>query len=196
GGGIGAPAEGRRVLVGNAALLTDAGIDVPALTPAAAKAAAAGQTPTFAAVNTEAAGLIVVADPVKPDSAGAVAQLKALGLEVWMLTGDNAATAQAVAADVAIDHVLAEVLPHQKAEQIRALQAAGHVVAMVGDGINDAPALASADVGVAVGTGADVAIAASDITLVGGDLRGVVAAIALSRRTVTTIKQGLGCAVA
>ena len=196
GRGIDATVQGRRVLVGNAALLTDAGIDVTALTPQAGPAAAAGQTPMFAAVDADAAGLIVVADPVKPDSADAVAQLKALGLEVWMLTGDNAATARAVAADVAIDHVLAEVLPHQKAEQVRALQAAGHVVAMVGDGINDAPALATADVGVAVGTGADVAIAASDITLVGGDLRGVVAAIALSRRTVTTIKQGLGWAFA
>src|SRR5262249_59238655 len=172
------------------------GIEVTALAGEAGQAAASGQPPMFAAVNTEAAGLIVVADPVKPDSAGAVAQLKALGREVWMLPGDNAATGRAVAADVAIDHVLAEVLPHQKAEQVRALQAAGHVVAMVGDGINDAPALAGADVGIAIGTGADVAIAASDITLVGGDLRGVVAAIALSRRTVTTIKQGLGCAVA
>jgi Cu+-exporting ATPase len=196
GRGIDATIAGRRVLVGNAALLTEAGVDVTTLAPQAGQAAAAGQTPMFAAVDTEAAGLIVVADPVKPDSADAVAQLKALGLEVWMLTGDNAATAQAVAADVAIDHVLAEVLPHQKAEKVRALQAAGHVVAMVGDGINDAPALASADVGIAVGTGADVAIAASDITLVGGDLRGVVAAIALSRRTVTTIKQGLGWAFA
>jgi Cu+-exporting ATPase len=186
GRGIDATVEGRRVLVGNAALLTDAGIDVTVLTSEAAKAAAAGQTPMFAAVDAEAAGLIMVADPVKPDSADAVAQLKALGLEVWMLTGDNAATAQAVAADVAIDHVLAEVLPHQKAEQVRALQAAGHVVAMVGDGINDAPALASADVGVAVGTGADVAIAASDITLVGGDLRGVVAAMPM-RPTMSTM---------
>ncbi|MGH3177684.1 MAG: heavy metal translocating P-type ATPase, partial [Streptosporangiaceae bacterium] len=122
GRGIDATVQGRRVLVGNAALLTDAGIDVTALTPQASPAAAAGQTPMFTAVDAEAAGLIVVADPVKPDSADAVAQLKALGLEVWMLTGDNAATAQAVAADVAIDHVLAEVLPHQKAEQVRALQ--------------------------------------------------------------------------
>src|SRR6478672_8276534 len=194
GRGIDATVEGRRVLIGNAALLTDAGIATGELWAAAAAAAAAGQTPMFVAVDGRPAGLLVVADPIKAESADAVAQLKALGLQVWMLTGDNAATAHAVAATVGIDHVLAEVLPHQKADQIRALQADGHIVAMVGDGINDAPALAGADVGVAIGTGADVAIAASDITLVGGDLRGVVAAIALSRRTVTTIKQGLGWA--
>jgi Cu+-exporting ATPase len=196
GRGIDAVVAGRRVLVGNAALLAEAGVEATTLAAPAARAAADGQTPMFAAVDDAAAGLIVVADPIKPDSAEAVAQLKALGLEVWMLTGDNTATARAVAAEVGIEHVLAEVLPYQKAEQVRALQDAGHVVAMVGDGINDAPALAGADVGVAIGTGADVAIAASDITLVGGDLRGVVAAIALSRRTVTTIKQGLGWAFA
>jgi len=136
----------------------------------------------------------LVADPLKPESAEAVAQLKALGLEVWMLTGDNAATAAAVARQVGIEHVLAEVLPSEKADHVVALQDQGHVVAMAGDGINDSVALAAADLGVALGTGADVAVAASDITLVGGDLRGIVSAIALSRRTVTTIKQGLGWA--
>jgi Cu+-exporting ATPase len=138
--------------------------------------------------------VLSVADTVKPESAEAVAQLKALGVDVWMLTGDHPATARAIAAQVGIEHVLAEVLPAEKAAKVGELQQQGHIVAMAGDGINDAAALSAADVGIAIGTGADVAIAASDITLVGGDLRGIVSAIALSRRTVTTMKQGLGWA--
>ncbi|MCX9190021.1 copper-translocating P-type ATPase [Carbonactinospora thermoautotrophica] len=191
GHGVDATVDGRRVRVGNRALMTSAGIDVTAFDQASTAAAEAGQTPILVAVDETAAALIVVADPVKPEAADAVAQLNALGLEVWMLTGDNAATAKAVAASVGIEHVIAEVLPSQKADRVADLQGEGHVVAMVGDGINDAPALAQADLGIAIGTGADVAIAASDVTLVGGDLRGIVSAIALSRRTVTTIKQGL-----
>ena len=194
GQGVEATVGGRQVRVGNRALMTAGGIDISSLAVAGTAAAAAGQTPVYVAVGREAIGLVTIADPVKPGAAETVAQLKALGLEVWMLTGDTTATAEAVAATVGIEQVIAEVLPAQKAERISALQAGGRVVAMVGDGINDAPALAQADLGVAIGTGTDVAIAASDITLVGGDLRGIVSAIALSRRTVSTIKQGLGWA--
>jgi Cu+-exporting ATPase len=194
GHGIDAVVGDRVVQVGNAALMAARGVDVDPLADPAARAAARGETPMFVAVDGAAAAVVSVADTVKPESAEAVAQLQALGVQVWMLTGDNATTAAAIADQVGIEHVLAEVLPADKAAKVRELQAQGHVVAMAGDGINDAAALSAADLGIAIGTGADVAIAASDITLVGGDLRGIVSAIALSRRTVTTMKQGLGWA--
>jgi Cu+-exporting ATPase len=196
GHGVTATCGGRSVAVGNQRLMTTLDVDTTPLVAESAGGAAAGGTPMYVAVDGALAGLVTVADTVKPDSAEAVAQLKALGLEVWMVTGDNAATATAVGAQVGVDHVIAEVLPADKGERVAALQADGHVVAMVGDGINDAPALARADLGIAIGTGTDVAIAASDITLVGGSLRGIVSAVALSRRTVTTIKQGLAWAFA
>ncbi|NEM05591.1 heavy metal translocating P-type ATPase [Geodermatophilus normandii] len=194
GHGVDAVVDDRHVLVGNAALMDARGVDVSALAGAAAGAAAAGRTPMFVAVDGRPAATIAVADTVRPGSAEAVAQLRALGVQVWMLTGDTTATAHAIADQVGIDSVLAEVLPADKAAEVRRLQEHGHVVAMAGDGVNDAAALSVADVGIAIGTGADVAIAASDITLVGGDLRGIVSAIALSRRTVTTMKQGLAWA--
>jgi len=191
GRGIRARVEGQELLLGNRALLSDAGIALNGLADPAQALAATGATPMFLALDGQVAGAIAVADTLKPESAEAVAELQALGLEVWMLTGDNRATAETIARQVGIDHVLAEVLPGQKAEQVAALQAQGRTVAMVGDGINDAPALAHADLGIAIGTGTDVAMAASDITLIGGDLRGIVTAIALSRQTVGVIKQGL-----
>ncbi len=196
GHGITAYVGDTRVAVGNQALMTRLGVDTTPLVEDAARAAAGAGTPMYVAVDSLLAGLVTVADTVKTDAAEAVSQLKAMGLEVWMVTGDNAATASAVATTVGIEHVISEVLPADKADRVAELQAAGHVVAMVGDGINDAPALARADLGVAIGTGTDVAVAASDITLVGGSLRGIVSAVALSRRTVTTIKQGLAWAFA
>lgn len=193
GQGIQATVDGRMLLLGNAKLMADQGVELNRLGEHAASAAARGQTPMFMAVDGKAAGLIAVADTLKPESAEAVAELRALGLEVWMLTGDNRGTAEAIAreAGIAPDRVLAEVLPGQKVDKVRALQAQGKVVAMVGDGINDAPALAQADLGIAIGTGTDVAMAASDVTLVGGNLQGIVSAIALSRRTISAIRQNL-----
>lgn len=191
GQGVQARVEGREVLLGNAALLEERGVNPDGLLPQAEALAAAGKTPMFVVVDGRPAGIIAVADTLKPESAEAVSQLHALGLEVWLLTGDNRRTAEAIARQLSIRHVLAEVRPEQKADKVKELQAQGKIVAMVGDGVNDAPALAQADLGIAIGTGTDVAIEASDITLVGGDVRGVVTAIALSRRTISTIRQNL-----
>ncbi|MCC7367253.1 MAG: copper-translocating P-type ATPase [Chloroflexi bacterium] len=191
GRGVHGTVEGVPVLVGNRALLADAGIDPSMLDQQAATAAGRGATPMYVATDGRAAGLIAVADTLRPESPEAVAQLKALGLDVWMVTGDNRATAEAIGREVGIERIMADVLPADKADQVRRLQAEGRTVAMVGDGINDAPALAQADLGIAIGTGADVAMAASDITLIGGDPRAIVTAIALSRKTVSAIKQGL-----
>ena len=191
GQGVRGRVDNRDVLLGNRSLMRHAGVPLDGLEAQAEELARSGATPMYVAVDGAAAGLIAVADTLKPESAEAVAQLRALGLEVWMLTGDNRGTAEAIAREVGIDHILAEVLPDEKANKIKALQGEGKIVAMVGDGINDAPALAQADLGIAIGTGTDVAMAASDITLIGGDLRTIVTAIALSRKTVGTIKQGL-----
>jgi Cu+-exporting ATPase len=191
GKGIQARIEGRELALGNRALMDEAGVALDGLDAEADRLARDGATPMYVALDGQGAGLIAVADTLKPESREAVEELGALGLAVWMLTGDNAATAQAIAREAGIEHVLAEVLPDQKADKVKDLQAQGKIVAMVGDGINDAPALAQADLGIAIGTGTDVAMAASDITLIGGDLRTIVTAIALSRKTVGAIKQGL-----
>jgi Cu+-exporting ATPase len=191
GRGVSATVEDRRVAVGSLAHAAELGVDLSELEDEAEGAAVAGGTPLMVSVDGELAGLLVVADELKPGAERVVAELQALGLEVWMLTGDGRRTAEAVAARAGIERVVAGVLPQDKAAHVERLQAAGRRVAMVGDGINDAPALARADLGIAIGTGTDVAMAASDVTLVGGDLRGVVTAIALSRRTVRTIKAGL-----
>ena len=191
GRGLRARVDDRAVAVGNRALLEASGIAPGDLAAAADELATQGATPMFVAADGRLLGLIAVADTLKPESPQAVAELEALGLEVWMLTGDNALTADAIAGQAGISRILADVRPDQKADKVRELQAGGKVVAMVGDGINDAPALAQADLGIAIGTGTDVAMAASDITLIGGDLRTIVTAIALSRKTVGVIKQGL-----
>lgn len=192
-GGRGAEAvvDGQRVLVGNRAYLDEEGVEPGGLVEIAEEWAGQSRTPVYVAVDGAAIGVVAVADPVKRGSAEAIGRLREMGLEVVMLTGDHRATGEAIAREVGIDRVIAEVLPREKAEVVRELQAGGRVVAMVGDGINDAPALAQADVGIAIGTGTDVALEASDITLVGGELKGVVTAIELSRRTMRVIRQNL-----
>ncbi|HYM68915.1 MAG TPA: copper-translocating P-type ATPase, partial [bacterium] len=195
GRGVEARVDGREVLVGNRTLMSERGIAFDARGAPAAEAMlpAVGGTAVDVAVDGRARGMIEAADTLRPEAADAVARLRALGLDVWMLTGDAQAVALAIAreAGIAPDHVLAGVRPDQKVAAVQRLRSAGGVVAMVGDGINDAPALAQADLGIAIGTGTDVAMAASDITLVGGDLRGIVTAIALSRKTAATVVQGL-----
>jgi len=196
GKGVQATVVGHTVLVGTARLLAGAGIDPGVLEGAAAELSADGKTPVLAAIDGESAGVLAIADPVKDDSAAAIAALHHLGAEVVMLTGDNATTAAAIARRVGVRRALAEVLPEHKAAEIRRLQTEGRKVAMVGDGINDAPALAAADVGMAIGTGTDVAIEAADITLISGSLVGVVTAISLSRATMRNIRQNLFFALA
>jgi Cu+-exporting ATPase len=183
--------DGRRLAIGNALLMEDHGISPSALSADADRLAASGQTPMYVVIDGRLAGLVAVADPIKDTSRAAIRRLRRMGLEVVMLTGDNRHTADAVAREAGIDRVVAEVLPDGKLAEIRRLQSEGKVVAMVGDGINDAPALAQADVGIAIGTGTDVAMEASDVTLMRGDLNGVAAAIELSRRTMRTMKQNL-----
>jgi len=191
--GLGARAlvGGTEVLAGNAAMLRDAGVDVAPLERDASRLAAEGKTLLYVAAGGRAAGVIAVADTLRESARAGVAEMRALGLDVVMLTGDTERTARAIAAQAGIERVVAGVLPEGKAAEVARLQGAGGVVAMVGDGINDAPALAQADVGIAIGSGTDVAVEASDVTLMRGDLRAVPGAIALARRTMRITKQNL-----
>ena len=191
GQGVRATVDGHLVLVGNPALMRDAGIEASALEAEADRLSADGKTPLLVAIDGKAAGVLAVADTLKEESAAAVAALRGLGLEVVMITGDSRRTAAAIARQVGVGRVLAEVLPDRKAAEVKRLQSEGRRVAMVGDGINDAPALAQADIGMAIGTGTDVAIESSDITLISGALTGVVTAIQLSRATMRNIRQNL-----
>ena len=191
GGGVRAHVEGREVLVGSSPFLSESGVPAVGLVAESEELAREGKTPIFVAVDGEAVGLIGVADVVRDESGEAVERLHSLGLEIAMLTGDNRRTAEAIARKLDIDRVVAEVRPEDKAAEVERLQAEGKRVGMVGDGINDAPALAQADVGIAIGTGTDVAMEAADLTLISGDVRGVARAIELSKATVRNIKQNL-----
>jgi len=191
GHGVEAKVGRKSLLMGNLALIKDRRISLDGLAKEAERLWSEGKTVLFFSVNSKAAGMIALADTLKPNADEAVKALHKLGIEVVMITGDNTRTAEAIAREAGIDRVLAEVLPENKAAEVKRLQDEGKVVAMVGDGINDAPALAQADVGIAIGTGTDVAMETGDITLISGDLGGIVTAISLSKRTMSTIKQNL-----
>jgi Cu+-exporting ATPase len=191
GAGVSARVDGLVVHIGTRALMQERVVPLGEWTDESDRLESDGKTVLLVAVDGQVAGLIAMADPVKPGAADTVADLQSLGLEVALVTGDNARSAQAAASETGIDRVLAEVLPEAKVATIDDLQQAGQRVAMVGDGINDAPALAKADVGIAIGTGTDIAIESADIALMSGDLSGVGIALRLSRRTMRTIRQNL-----
>ncbi len=191
GHGVEAEADGHHILLGNARLLTDRGIALGRLEAEVARLADDGKTPMYVAIDGQAAGVVAVADTLKDESPAAIAALKRLGLEVVMLTGDNWRTAEAIGRQVGVDRVLAEVLPREKAHEVRKLQLEGKQVGMVGDGINDAPALTQANVSFAIGTGTDIAIEAADVTLISGNLGGIVTAIAISKATMRNVFQNL-----
>ncbi|MEJ2633959.1 MAG: heavy metal translocating P-type ATPase [Calditrichia bacterium] len=189
--GVRGRVEGRDVLVGNLRFLQEKGIFTDGQVQTAGELAGLGKTPMYVAVDDKLSGILAVADPIKPDSAEAISRLKKLGLKVFMMTGDHRQTAEAIARQVGVDEVYAEVLPEQKSDYVKKLQQEGYIVGMVGDGINDAPALAQADVGIAIGTGTDIAMESSDITLIQGKLSAVPLAIQLSKATMRNIKQNL-----
>jgi Cu+-exporting ATPase len=191
GHGVKAEVDDQQILVGNRRLFKENQIDLETANDDLEKLEESGSTALLVAVDGQIAGVIGVADTIKEGSLKAISELHEMGLEIAMVTGDNHRTAQAIGDQVGVDKIFAEVLPGDKAAQVKKLQAEGHVVAMVGDGINDAPALAQADIGIAIGTGTDVAMASAPVVLISGDLRGVPKAIALSRRTLKTIKQNL-----
>lgn len=191
GHGVEAQVNGTEILLGNLKVMKERGIDTSLFRADIKMLAGEGKTPMFVAFNNQAVGLIAVADPIKEDSINAIRKLQKMGLEVVMISGDNRRTAEGIAKRIGIKRVLAEVLPDDKAKQVKKLQQVGKIIAMVGDGINDAPALAQADVGIAIGTGTDIAMESSDITLIKGNLTGVVTAIQLSKATMKNIKQNL-----
>lgn len=191
GHGVEASVEGKKLVLGNLRLIKDKGLSLNGLGEEAERLWAKGKTVMFLGIDSKLVGIIAVADTLKPKAKEVLEEIRRMGIEAVMLTGDNRRTAEAIAQEVGIDRVLAEVLPEHKAQEVKKLQEEGKVVAMVGDGINDAPALAQADVGIALGTGTDVAMETGDITLISGDLSGIVTAISLSKRTLRTIKQNL-----